>query len=170
MGFIQSIPFLVVILSTPYDTVCINDVPFDLNGFPLNGVYSGTGMTGATFNPVIAGDGNFTITYSYIDTNGCSNIDSTMIVVDLCNGIIYNKSNHLISVYPNPANNNIIIENNSINNNVRVSIYNIQGNLLHKEILINKKTVININTFAKGMYFIKAESNACIKVTKFIKE
>ena len=51
---------------------CINGGLVSLNKEqPTGGVYSGDGITANNFNPVIAGLGNHTITYTFINSNGC---------------------------------------------------------------------------------------------------
>jgi hypothetical protein len=60
-------------------TICYNALPFSLTslgGFtPAGGTFSGTGVSGGIFNPVAAGSGDHTITYTYtvgIYSNSCS--------------------------------------------------------------------------------------------------
>ena len=48
-------------------------------GSPAGGTYSGTGVTGATFNPA---SGTQVITYSYTDANGCTDTTTTTITVN----------------------------------------------------------------------------------------
>ena len=50
---------------------CINDAAVTLTPNTAGGVFSGTGVTGTTFNPTTAGVGTFTLTYS-IPGNDCS--------------------------------------------------------------------------------------------------
>jgi len=50
---------------------CSNDLTDTLQGVPAGGVFSGPGMTANVFDPLIAGPGNHTIIYTYIDINGC---------------------------------------------------------------------------------------------------
>lgn len=65
-------PVVTLTLTTP--NTCISTDPFTLEGgFPLGGTYSGTTVTNNIFDPVIAGFGGHTITYTYTDTNGCVN-------------------------------------------------------------------------------------------------
>jgi len=60
---------------------CTNSTPDTLSETPIGGTFSGTGITGNTFNPSIAGPGFFNIIYSYTDANACSNsITQTTVV------------------------------------------------------------------------------------------
>ena len=43
--------------------------------------WSGPGIAGNVFNPVLAGSGNHVITYSITDANGCSDSDQTILTV-----------------------------------------------------------------------------------------
>ncbi|MFP4503372.1 MAG: fibronectin type III domain-containing protein [Cyclobacteriaceae bacterium] len=73
--------------ASPY---CTTDGPVPLigNQAPM-GTFSGTGITDngdgtATFSPAAAGAGNFNITYSYTDGNGCAAQSSQSVVVNNC--------------------------------------------------------------------------------------
>lgn len=61
-------------LDTSY---CVNGSDDALTGFPAGGTFSGTGITGNTFNPSVAGTGTHAVTYNYTDGNGCTN-DTTI--------------------------------------------------------------------------------------------
>ncbi|MBI5326010.1 MAG: T9SS type A sorting domain-containing protein [Ignavibacteriae bacterium] len=53
--------------------ICIDKGSIILSGgTPTGGIYSGNGVTDTIFNPVTAGKGKHTITYTYSDNNGCS--------------------------------------------------------------------------------------------------
>ena len=71
-----------VISAGTYPAVCINAAPVTLAGSPAGGTFSGTGITGNTFNPATAGAGTHVITYNYTDANGCSNTVTTNITVN----------------------------------------------------------------------------------------
>ena len=76
------IALLNVTLSTP-TSVCINSQPITLSGgSPSGGIFSGTNVTSGFFNPVTAGAGSHTISYSVTDNNNCSNTASATIVVN----------------------------------------------------------------------------------------
>ncbi|MDT8394271.1 MAG: T9SS type A sorting domain-containing protein [Bacteroidales bacterium] len=67
----------------PWPDVCINDDPITLSGgMPEGGVYSGTGVNNGIFDPVAVGIGTHTITYTYEDSNGCSNLAEQTITVN----------------------------------------------------------------------------------------
>ncbi len=52
---------------------CVSNSPVQLTGFPAGGTFSGTGVTsGGLFSPS-TGVGNYTITYTYTNGNGCTN-------------------------------------------------------------------------------------------------
>ncbi len=50
---------------------------------PAGGVYSGTGVTNGEFNPEGLANGNYTITYTYIDGNDCENSCEFVITVEI---------------------------------------------------------------------------------------
>jgi gliding motility-associated-like protein len=62
--------------------VCINAAPFALSGgSPVGGGYSGPGVSAGNFDPAVAGAGTHTITYTYVDGNGCANFAQSTITV-----------------------------------------------------------------------------------------
>ncbi len=68
----------------PFSYVCGNDTAFTLiGGSPVGGIYTGNGVTGNIFDPAIAGGGEHTITYTYTDSNACTNSASRNISVHL---------------------------------------------------------------------------------------
>lgn len=57
----------------PMADVCIDGATVNLTANPAGGNFSGTGVTGSSFDPATAGAGTHTITYDYTDANGCTN-------------------------------------------------------------------------------------------------
>lgn len=66
-------------------SVCHTPITVTLTGFtPQGGTWNGTGITdpiNAVFNPMVSGLGTFTVFYSVINANGCTNLDSIHITV-----------------------------------------------------------------------------------------
>ena len=65
---------------SPFPDVCIDALPITLsNGSPAGGTYSGSGVSGGIFSPLVAGPGDITIHYVYEDAIGCGN-DTTAVI------------------------------------------------------------------------------------------
>lgn len=75
---------LTVISQDEIPTVlCADSDPVVLTPFPDDGILSGNGISGNTFDPAVAGVGEHTIYFEYTTPLGaCSTIDSTTIVID----------------------------------------------------------------------------------------
>jgi gliding motility-associated-like protein len=72
---------MITSLPGPY---CVNSPIVNLTANPTGGIFSGTGVSGNTFNPTAAGVGTHTISYSYTDNNNCSNtVNQDVTVLDL---------------------------------------------------------------------------------------
>ncbi|MBK7130673.1 MAG: M4 family metallopeptidase [Crocinitomicaceae bacterium] len=59
--------------------LCTTDAPITLNGADAGGTWSGTGVSGSTFDPAAAGIGSHTITYTI--AGACGDTDTETIVV-----------------------------------------------------------------------------------------
>ncbi len=66
---------------TPVGTLCATDEIITLSAKVPGGIWTGPGVSGNTFNPLLTGPGSFQITYSITDANGCSNSDEITITV-----------------------------------------------------------------------------------------
>ncbi len=77
---------------TDRSTANLDETPFELEGSPANGTFSGSGIyrDGAVykFNPMIAGAGLKTIVFSYVDANTCYSSASKDILVVQAQGTI----------------------------------------------------------------------------------
>jgi len=72
-----------------------------------------------------------------------------------------------ISIYPNPTNDKFFIEGNNIIN-ANIEIRNISGMLIVSRKIRNTKTMIDLSSEAKGIYFIKIYNNSKQVVGKII--
>ncbi|MBK9195014.1 MAG: PKD domain-containing protein [Flavobacteriales bacterium] len=62
---------------------CIDDAPAQLNGTPVGGTWSGTGVSvGGLFDPALAGVGTHTLTYDYTSPVGCNNSNTVALTVN----------------------------------------------------------------------------------------
>lgn len=62
---------------------CVDASPVPLTGSPAGGVFSGTGVSGNSFYPNVAGVGGpYSITYTYTDGNGCDDVNTQTVTVN----------------------------------------------------------------------------------------
>ena len=73
-------------------------------------------------------------------------------------------------MYPNPATDKIIIaKNNELIDETAVSIYNINGELIMKNIIQNQnKLEMNVSSLSKGIYFLKIQTKSGIESKKLV--
>jgi PKD repeat protein len=63
------------------ENMCTDAGIFNLPGLPAGGSWSGTGITGNTFDPLLTGPGKFQLAYAFTDSGGCEGIDSASYTV-----------------------------------------------------------------------------------------
>ncbi len=73
---------LPIVSAGNYAAVQTNSASFALIGSPAGGTFSGTGVSNNIFYPVTAGVGNFQISYTFTNGNGCTNSSTTQITVN----------------------------------------------------------------------------------------
>lgn len=74
---------LPVVTLDPIGPFCVDGPAVTLTqGSPAGGTYSGTGVSGGSFDPALAGVGTHTITYTYTDGNSCTNSATYNVVVN----------------------------------------------------------------------------------------
>ena len=168
---INPLPTVAIAAFTP-DTVCDSDPAINLPaGTPTAGTYSGTGVVGTTFDPNTAGVGAHYVMYSFTDSNTCTNMDSTMIVVISCVGVDENGALAGVNIYPNPTNNIINITLGNITADVNLTLTSVEGKIVYQENNVSdNKVSVDLSNNSKGIYFLKVEANNQYKVYKVIKE
>lgn len=63
-------------IGTLPSSLCSNGNPITLTGSPVGGIFTGNGVIGNQFDPSQSSVGTNFIRYTYVDNNGCSDIDS----------------------------------------------------------------------------------------------
>ncbi len=150
---------------SPLSTVCDYTPAITLaGGSPAGGTYSGTGVTGTTFDPATAGLGTHTITYSYTDANGCTNTSSTDILVDGCASIDETTITGL-EIYPNPVEDVLTIE---LKGEFDIIINDARGRIVGT---FNSKDQLNVDTqnFESGVYLLTITNEFGQTVHRIIK-
>jgi PKD repeat protein len=150
-------------------TACINSNSDTLTGTPTGGVFSGQGVTGNNFDPSAAGQGTWTITYTFTDNNGCSNSAMQSINVGLCTGIQNSVSQNGIVIYPNPFNEkiNIILDES---NSADLTILNLLGETISRSHLQNGINEIDTHSLPNGIYITQIKSAERVFAQKLVKQ
>ncbi|MFL5764254.1 MAG: PKD-like domain-containing protein [Bacteroidia bacterium] len=75
-------PLPVVTFSGLAASYYYNEPAAALLGSPMGGTFSGTAVSGSSFDPSIPGAGTYPVTYTYTDLNGCTNsfMQSAMVI------------------------------------------------------------------------------------------
>ena len=181
-------------LTTPDNLTDIHSAPVTLNGTPVGGTYTGDGITGIVFNPLLAGLGKKTIHYSFTNSFGCSSnitvntivydtlgnvctshdtvtthlsVTDTLVINAVLTGITQTGSNNTFSVYPNPTYNKLTIESPEKST---IEILDVQGQIILQQQLQQGKTDIDISRLAKGVYILRLYNNDKTEVTRIVKE
>ncbi len=84
------------------------------------------------------------------------------------NSSLWEQSNGII-IYPNPGNNFINISTN-FKSKTTVIIYDIVGAMVQNQTFNDNATTLDVNSLAKGSYFILIKNNGVSKTYKWIKE
>ncbi len=145
--------------STP---VCENASPVFLNqGIPAGGSYSGPGVVNDSFNPKIVAVGSHLITYDFVDENGCSGSDTSLIIVDICDGIASAFFDNQIEVYPNPFTENLFVSLNENTSIILVKLYDAVGKTITSAEIPAGKRNFELDTRGvtnSGVYFLHLQT------------
>ena len=80
----------------------------------------------------------------------------------------YNYYNKIV-LYPNPATTNLTVIASEAKQSI-ISIYNLQCQLIKQQTTNTQTTNLDISPLARGMYFVKVQTEKVVVVRKFVKE
>jgi hypothetical protein len=140
-------PLPVVALVLPFDTLYQNSpVQILRGGSPAGGSFSGTGISGTQMAPAAFGLGNYQVTYTFTNANGCTNT-----AVDQF--IIIEKTNN-VNVFPNPGNGNIVITATPEMIGSTVTMFNASGMKVTRWTITGRRQQFNFTNLAVGVYYL----------------
>jgi hypothetical protein len=147
-----------VTLTMPQDTFCTFGNTITLTGgSPSGGQYSGPGVSGNTFDPMMAGLGDVELTYTYTDGNGCPATASYWIYVDICMGVDPGVVAAMPVAYPNPAHDRVLVQWPGVTGVETVNLVDVTGRVLQTMQPNGTQLEINLEGLACGVYFVKLE-------------
>jgi hypothetical protein len=152
------------------DTQCVSVNSVTLTGgTPSGGTYSGTGVTGTSFSPSTAGIGTYSITYTYMDGNGCTNTAAFPVVVSGCVGLHTAKASVAATLYPNPAKGVFTITYPQAQK-ASVKVINALGQVVKTVELNASGETVNVSALPAGLYYVQLEVGSTTTINKLIKE
>jgi uncharacterized repeat protein (TIGR01451 family) len=105
----------------------------------------------------------------YFDYNNAVATNKTINTIAVPLGINEVKIIHAVNLYPNPTKGLLTI--NATENLRSVQVYNVTGELMMNVINLNSKTTtLDLQSFAKGLYFVKTETKEKIVTKKIVLE
>ena len=158
------LPFPTVSFTNPITDFCTNSATYDFIANPLGGIFTGTGISGATFNPTLAGSGTHLISYTFSDEL-CSATTTIEISVNDC-ASIENMQNETIQVFPNPANDQLLIT--GLIEDCLLELFNEQGQLIWKEKTTSTQSILHLNSIASGIYQLSIQTDKNREIRKVV--
>ncbi|MCB0583440.1 MAG: immunoglobulin domain-containing protein, partial [Phaeodactylibacter sp.] len=151
-------PLPEVTLTLP-DTVDSATGPVELTGgFPAGGIYDGPGVMEDSgvfiFDPVAAGGGFHSITYTYTAGNGCSATATAETLV----GLDQPAAGIRLQVFPNPSTGLFHLRADQPAAGWVVSVFNLQGRKVWEEAWLNPaggEQEVDLRSMPKGAYLLR---------------
>jgi hypothetical protein len=155
----------VATIASSSTTLCFDDASATLTGSPAGGTFGGPGVSGSSFNPATAGNGTHTVTYSYSDPSGCSDVATVQITVSACTGV--NEQNGAVAsaLYPNPAGNNANIFLTEVST---ITVCNAIGQVILVQQFEAGAQTLDVSVLAAGVYTVKIENAKGISVQRLL--
>ncbi len=136
-------------------TLCENAGLVNLTGSPVGGLFSGLGVEDDNFNPVLAGEGEYTIYYTYENAEGCSGTDSVSFEVVDCLSLTASDLERVI-IYPNPFSNFTQIDfGKPLEGNHTLFVYDESGKIVLQFNQISTQIItISKGELSNGLYLV----------------
>lgn len=164
----QAVPVDVIIDWTGSQTVCINGTPTTLSGgLPAGGTWSGTGVTGNTFNQTTLAEGDYVITYTVLGDGECllQGSNTITLTAELCIGVDENTTSPL-KAYPSYTTGMVTLTGVNME---EATIMDSHGRVLSTTSIFSDTKVISLAEYAAGVYFIQVKTTEGIQVVRIVK-
>ena len=157
-------PVLTLLSNDSDNVVCLNGGEIQLSVTPVSSVISGPGVSGTTFNPVVAGLGIAGLSAVFTDANNCTGSAVLDITVQSC-ASLSNLLENGVSLKPNPNNGNFIIS--GLDKNTKFYILDLNGKIILERTTNLSSELIELGSICSGMYYLQAQKNGHIGQMKF---
>jgi hypothetical protein len=156
-------------------TEVITDVNTNANTFmltpgdPSGGIYSGSGVSGNIFDPSIVSIGNHEVVYTYIDANGCSNSDTSMINVFIDSIVSTTSDKNMFTVFPVQVTDFTTIKFNTNVGAAKIFVFNSAGEKVMETKTTGQPVTLDFRRQPSTAYFIFVHTSDRIQTRKIIK-
>lgn len=162
-GFVNPNLSAMAVFAFPIDSACAANAQITLTGSPAGGTFSGTAVTGNTFNPSMATPNAYSyVTYTYVDST-CGTTFSTTdsIYVGTCLGVNQMPSGGMqLSAVPNPNNGSFQLQISGLKGATSLHLRNALGQELKNWSVETSSATVLVNQLSSGIYFITADNEA----------
>jgi len=132
-------------------TLCTYGSSVTLTGTPSGGTFSGSGVSGSSFDPTSVSAGTYTVTYAFTDASNCSAQDVATITVDACSGINEEVLPGVL-VYPNPNTGEFTLTGVEVG--VKYEVFTAEGKLVLTNTVSSPSESVKLPNVAAGSYFM----------------
>lgn len=129
-----------------------------------NGDTAIAGATGQSYTTTLS-NGNYAV---IVTQNGC--IDTSLCVNLIVSGIGENSNNNLVNIYPNPTSYQLNVVLKDVNSETSIKLVDNLGKVVYEVAPTHQKTVIELNSFANGIYSVVVNTGDDLIVKKIVKE
>ncbi len=153
---------------------CIEEnVEIAVNTAPLGGTLLGSGISGNTFNPSLAGFGEYVLTYEYTNTQGCTSYASYTVNVRSCTGIDEVDAAVLVGLYPNPTTGVLNFGVEGLDGEtLQLNVFSVQGKALLQQQFDNVSSQvpmqIDMSQLAVGTYLVQMQAGNYSSVHRIV--
>jgi carboxypeptidase T len=155
---VNELPTVAISSSDPDNTICDDgSESIALTAVPSSAVISGPNVSGGVFSSTTPGD--YTVTASFTDANGCEGVATIILTVESCsiNSLNENESMKII-VQPNPNEGTFTVIGADMNSTIVV--YDPNGRVVFSSDYLGVDSKIELKNVSAGLYYLQATRNA----------
>ncbi len=160
-----------VLFTMPMTMACADDDSIAISATPAGGLFTGTGVFGNMFSPSNAGPGTHILTYSFTDSLGCTGMDTSSIVVDLCLGVAQ-YSAQLYTIYPNPGDGVFNLTVGKSSAEMSINVIDLTGRIVltlkENNCAAGSTRSIDLSQVESGTYVMLIESDGILSTEKVV--
>ncbi len=158
-----------ITLQLSFETLCSNSPSVALTGgSPAGGSWNGAGVNAGQFNPLAAGEGTHTITYTVSGDGACFTTASATdeITVEVCIGINELQTDEIV-LFPSSTTDRVSIFGNALR---FAEIMDMNGKMIQTTSLSGSSDMLSVQGLSSGIYLVKIIAQSSTQVFKVLKQ